>query len=58
VATRVQAVHASYTQVRRALLRVERAEAVRLMGDGLIGSEALHRFQRDLDLEESQLGKD
>jgi Na+/H+ antiporter len=58
VATRVQAVHASYNQVRRELLRVERAEAVRLMEDGLIGSDTLHRFQRELDLEESQLGKD
>jgi CPA1 family monovalent cation:H+ antiporter len=57
VANRVQAVHASYNQVRRALLRLERAEAVRLLEDGTIGSDALHRVERELDLEESQLSK-
>jgi monovalent cation/hydrogen antiporter len=58
MATRVQAVHANYAQVRRALLRVERAEAVRLLEEGTISSDALHRFQRELDLEESQLTKE
>jgi hypothetical protein len=57
VANRVQAVHASYNEVRRALLRLERAEAVRLLEDGTIGSDALHRVERELDLEESQLSK-
>jgi hypothetical protein len=56
VATRVRAVHASYTEVRHALLRLQRAEAVRLLEAGTIGSDALHRVERELDLEESQLG--
>jgi CPA1 family monovalent cation:H+ antiporter len=55
-ATRVRAVHASYTEVRHALVRLQRAEAVRLLEVGTIGSDALHRVERELDLEESQLG--
>jgi Na+/H+ antiporter len=45
---------ASYAEVRRELLRVERREAVRLWQQGEIGEAALRALQRRLDLEEQQ----
>ena len=44
-----------YLQVKQALIDTEREVVVRLRDDGTISDEALHRVQRDLDLEEVRL---
>lgn len=45
-----------YTQLRLGLLRAERQAVIRLRDEGVINDEVLRRIQRDLDLEELQLG--
>jgi monovalent cation/hydrogen antiporter len=45
----------TYAEARRELLRVERAEAVRMWRRGEIGEAALNAVQRRLDLEEQQI---
>jgi monovalent cation/hydrogen antiporter len=39
----------------RDLLRAQRTTLIRLRNEGRIGDEAMHRIERDLDLEESRL---
>jgi NhaP-type Na+/H+ or K+/H+ antiporter len=46
---------ASYAEARQELLRLERAEAIRLWNRGEIGDQALQALQRRLDLEEQQI---
>jgi hypothetical protein len=46
---------ASYTEARHELLRVERAETIRMWNRGEIGDQALAALQRRLDLEEQQI---
>ena len=46
---------AAYQRLLRELLRAQRAELIRLRNEGEIGDEAMHRIERDLDLEETRL---
>jgi monovalent cation/hydrogen antiporter len=46
---------AAYQSLLRELLRAQRKTLVRLRDEGEIGDEAMHRIERDLDLEESRL---
>jgi CPA1 family monovalent cation:H+ antiporter len=46
---------ASYTEARQELLRLERAESIRMWSRGEIGDGALQAVQRRLDLEEQQI---
>ena len=46
---------AAYQRLMRDLLRAQRATLIRLRNEGRIGDEAMHRIERDLDLEESRL---
>jgi NhaP-type Na+/H+ or K+/H+ antiporter len=46
---------AAYQRLLRELLRVQRQTLMRLRDEGKIGDEAMHRIERDLDLEESRL---
>ena len=46
---------ANYQRLMRELLRAQRAELLRLRNEGEIADEAMHRIERDLDLEESRL---
>jgi hypothetical protein len=39
----------------RELLRAQRRYLIELRNEGVIGDEAMHRIERDLDLEESRL---
>ena len=39
----------------RELLRAQRKKLIQLRDEGKIGDEAMHRIERDLDLEESRL---
>jgi CPA1 family monovalent cation:H+ antiporter len=50
------ALASGYEQLRRTLLLDERQAVIRLRDDGVINDEVLRRIQRDLDLEELQLG--
>jgi monovalent cation/hydrogen antiporter len=45
----------AYQRFMHELLRAQRRELLRLRDEGEIGDEALHRIERDLDLEESRL---
>jgi CPA1 family monovalent cation:H+ antiporter len=46
---------ASYTEARQELLRLERAEAIRMWNRGEIGDQAIAVLQRRFDLEEQQI---
>ncbi len=46
---------AAYQRLMMELLRAQRRTLVRLRDEGKIGDEAMHRIERDLDLEESRL---
>jgi monovalent cation/hydrogen antiporter len=46
---------AAYARLRTKVLGAERAELVRLRGQGIIGDEVMRRVERDLDLEQSRL---
>ena len=46
---------AAYQRLIRELLRAQRTELIRLRNEGEIGDEAMHRIERDLDLEETRL---
>jgi monovalent cation/hydrogen antiporter len=46
---------AAYQRLMRELLRAQRSTLIQLRNEGLIGDEAMHRIERDLDLEESRL---
>ena len=46
---------AAYQRLLRQLLRAQRQTLMRLRDEGKIGDEAMHRIERDLDLEESRL---
>jgi CPA1 family monovalent cation:H+ antiporter len=46
---------AAYARLRAKVLAAERAELVRLRGQGTIGDEVMRRVERDLDLEQSRL---
>lgn len=46
---------ATYAEARRELLRIERAESIKLWQQGEIGEAALNAVQRRLDLEEQQI---
>lgn len=46
---------AAYQRLMRELLHAQRETLVRLRDEGKIGDEAMHRIERDLDLEESRL---
>ncbi|MEN3307302.1 MAG: monovalent cation/hydrogen antiporter [Micromonosporaceae bacterium] len=46
---------ASYTEARQELLRLERAEAIRMWNRGEIGDQAIAALQRRFDLEEQQI---
>jgi Na+/H+ antiporter len=45
----------AYQRLMRDLLRTQRRTLIRLRDEGRIGDEAMHRIERDLDLEESRL---
>ncbi len=45
----------AYQRLMRELLRAQRITLIRLRNEGRIGDEAMHRIERDLDLEESRL---
>jgi monovalent cation/hydrogen antiporter len=45
-----------YQRLLRELLRGQRRSLIELRNEGVIGDEAMHRIERDLDLEESRLG--
>ena len=45
----------AYQRLLRELLRAQRQTLMRLRDEGRIGDEAMHRIERDLDLEESRL---
>jgi monovalent cation/hydrogen antiporter len=47
---------AAYQRLLRELLRAQRRTLLELRNEGVIGDEAMHRIERDLDLEESRLG--
>ena len=46
---------AAYQRLMRELLRAQRKTLIELRDGGRIGDEAMHRIERDLDLEESRL---
>jgi monovalent cation/hydrogen antiporter len=46
---------AAYQCLSMELLRAQRQTLIRLRNEGKIGDEAMHRIERDLDLEESRL---
>ena len=46
---------AAYQRLLTELLRAQRQTLIRLRNEGKIGDEAMHRIERDLDLEESRL---
>lgn len=46
---------ADYQRLMHELLRAQRDELIRLRDEGHIGDEAMHRIERDLDLEEVRL---
>jgi Na+/H+ antiporter len=46
---------AAYQRFMRELLRTQRRALIELRNEGRIGDEAMHRIERDLDLEESRL---
>jgi monovalent cation/hydrogen antiporter len=46
---------AAYQRLLRELLRAQRITLLELRNEGVIGDEAMHRIERDLDLEESRL---
>jgi CPA1 family monovalent cation:H+ antiporter len=46
---------ANYQRLMRELLQAQRRELIRLRDEGMIGDEAMHRIERDLDLEEARL---
>jgi CPA1 family monovalent cation:H+ antiporter len=46
---------AAYQRLLRELLRAQRRTLIELRNEGVIGDEAMHRIERDLDLEESRL---
>jgi CPA1 family monovalent cation:H+ antiporter len=46
---------AAYQRLSMELLRAQRQTLIRLRNEGKIGDEAMHRIERDLDLEESRL---
>jgi monovalent cation/hydrogen antiporter len=46
---------AAYQRLIRELLRAQRTTLIELRNEGKIGDEAMHRIERDLDLEESRL---
>ncbi len=46
---------AAYQRLLIELLQAQRQTLVRLRDEGKIGDEAMHRIERDLDLEESRL---
>jgi CPA1 family monovalent cation:H+ antiporter len=46
---------AVYQRLLRELLRAQRRHLIELRNEGVIGDEAMHRIERDLDLEESRL---
>jgi Na+/H+ antiporter len=46
---------AAYQRLMRELLRSQRSTLIELRNEGKIGDEAMHRIERDLDLEESRL---
>jgi monovalent cation/hydrogen antiporter len=46
---------ANYQRLSMELLRAQRQSLIRLRNEGRIGDEALHRIERNLDLEESRL---
>jgi len=45
----------AYQRLLRELLRAQRCTLLELRNEGVIGDEAMHRIERDLDLEESRL---
>jgi hypothetical protein len=45
----------AYQRLMRELLRAQRTTLIQLRNEGRIGDEAMHRIERDLDLEESRL---
>jgi NhaP-type Na+/H+ or K+/H+ antiporter len=45
----------AYQRLMRELLRAQRRTLIELRAEGKIGDEAMHRIERDLDLEESRL---
>ncbi len=45
----------AYQRLMRELLRAQRITLIRLRNEGRISDEAMHRIERDLDLEESRL---
>ena len=45
----------AYQRLQRELLSAQRNSLVRLRNEGAISDEALHRIERDLDLEETRL---
>jgi len=46
---------AAYQRLLRELLRAQRRTLLELRDEGVIGDEAMHRIERDLDLEESRM---
>ena len=46
---------AAYQRLMRELLRAQRSTLIELRNEGKIGDEAMHRIERDLDLEETRL---
>jgi len=46
---------AAYQRLLRELLRAQRRTLIELRNEGVIGDEAMHRIEHDLDLEESRL---
>jgi len=46
---------AAYQRLMRELLRAQREVLIRMRNEGEIGDEAMHRIERDLDLEEARL---
>jgi monovalent cation/hydrogen antiporter len=45
----------AYQRLRRKVLEAERGEVVRLRNEGWLSEEAMHRIERDLDLEDARL---
>ncbi|MCA1688785.1 MAG: Na+/H+ antiporter, partial [Actinobacteria bacterium] len=45
----------AYQRLMRELLRAQRRTLIELRNEGRIGDEAMHRIERELDLEESRL---
>ncbi len=46
---------AAFQRLMREVLRTQRRRLIQLRDEGKIGDEAMHRIERDLDLEESRL---